>query len=527
MNSESSKDKLLEELETLRQEIAELRAIETIHSQTREGLQAMEIQMASIIHSAMDGIITINEDQRIVFINSAAEKMFGCSGQHVMGQSLEQFLPERYRHNHKDHIKTFGNTNTTNRRMGSLGLIFGLRSSGEEFPLEASISQVDVGNKKLFTVILRDITERQKAEETLRHLKHQSELLLHAAGEGIYGLDLQGNTTFVNPVALEMLGWESHELIGQPQHALIHHTKPDGTPYPREECPIYRAFIDGVVHHVVDDVFWRKDGTSFPVEYISTPIVEDGELKGAVVTFKDVTERKRLEAHLSQTERLAEMGTLAAGMAHEIGTPMNVILGRAEYLMRKTSDESTKKGLATIVTQVERITRIMNQLLSFARRRPVDRRPLALGPVVHEMVEVVQERLERRGIKLELVLDSKCPKVLADRDQMSQVILNLVMNAIQAMPKGGTLTATLRYNKPHVNLAIADSGCGIPQDNIPKLFAPFFTTKEIGEGTGLGLTIVHGIVQEHEGSIFVESEPKKGATFTISLPVLDATRPLK
>jgi len=110
---------------------------------------------------------------------------------------------------------------------------------------------------------------------------------------------------------------------------------------------------------------------------------------------------------------------------------------------------------------------------------------------------------------------------------MGQVILNLLMNAIQAMPKGGTLTATLRYNKPHVNLAIADSGCGIPKDNIPKLFTPFFTTKEIGEGTGLGLTVVHGIVQEHEGSIFVESEPRKGATFTISLPVLEATKPPK
>ena len=519
MNSESSKDKLLEELETLRQEIAELRAIETIHSQTREGLQAMEIQMAGIIHSAMDGIITINEDQRIVLINSAAEKMFGCSGQHVMGQSLEQFLPERYRHNHKDHIQTFGNTNTTNRRMGSLGLIFGLRSSGEEFPLEASISQVDVGNKKLFTVILRDITERQKAEETLRHLKHQSELLLHAAGEGIYGLDLQGNATFVNPVALEMLGWESHELIGQPQHTLIHHTKPDGTPYPREECPIYRAFIDGVVHHVVDDVFWRKDGTSFPVEYTSTPIVENGELKGAVVTFKDVTERKRLEAQLSQTERLAEMGTLASGMAHEIGTPMNVILGRAEYLMRKTSDESTKKGLATIVTQVERITKIMNQLLSFARRRPIDRRPLALGTVVHEMVDVVQERLERRGIKLELVLDSKCPRVFADRDQMGQVFLNLIVNAIQAMPQGGTLTISLHAHDGRVHLSVSDTGCGIAPEHIPKLFTPFFSTKEVGEGTGLGLTVVHGIIEEHQGSITVDSEPGKRTIFHIHLPV--------
>ncbi len=289
MNLDSSHEQLRQELETLRGELAELQANEAMHRQTKQGLQDMERQLEGIIHSAMDGIITVDEDQRIVLINSAAEKMFGCSGQHVMGQSLDQFLPARYRDHHKNHVQSFGKTNTTNRRMGFLGSIVGLRSSGEEFPLEASISQVEIGNRKLFTVILRDISERRKAEEILRHHQHQSQLLLHAAGEGIYGLDLQGNTTFVNPVALEMLGWESHELIGHPQHALIHHTKPDGTPYPRDECPIYRAFLDGVVHHVVDEVFWRKDCTSFPVEYTSTPIVEDGELKGAVVTFKDVS----------------------------------------------------------------------------------------------------------------------------------------------------------------------------------------------------------------------------------------------
>ena len=142
-------------------------------------------------------------------------------------------------------------------------------------------------------------TDRKRAEEALEQLRRQNELILHAAGEGIYGLDVHGNTTFVNPAAARMIGWKAEELIGKPQHDILHHSKSDGTPYPKEECPIYAAFRDGAVHHVTDEVFWRKDGTSFPVEYISTPIRDErGKLVGAVVTFKDITERKRAEQAL-------------------------------------------------------------------------------------------------------------------------------------------------------------------------------------------------------------------------------------
>lgn len=142
-------------------------------------------------------------------------------------------------------------------------------------------------------------TQHKRTEEALKQLRWQNELILNAAGEGIYGLDTQGNTTFANPAAARMIGYEPAELIGKPQHDVLHHSRPDGTPYPREECPIYAAFHDGAVHHVTDEVFWRKDGTSFPVEYISTPIRdESGKLIGAVVTFKNISERKRAEEAL-------------------------------------------------------------------------------------------------------------------------------------------------------------------------------------------------------------------------------------
>ncbi len=144
----------------------------------------------------------------------------------------------------------------------------------------------------------RNITERKQAEELIERLHHQNELILNSAGEGIYGVDLNGNTTFANPAAARMIGWEPEELIGKQQHDILHHSKPDGTPYPKADCQIYAAFKDGNVHHVNDEVFWRKDGTSFPVEYTSTPIWEDNRLVGAVVVFKDITELKRTEENL-------------------------------------------------------------------------------------------------------------------------------------------------------------------------------------------------------------------------------------
>jgi signal transduction histidine kinase len=236
----------------------------------------------------------------------------------------------------------------------------------------------------------------------------------------------------------------------------------------------------------------------------------------------DITKQRALEDQLRKTERLAELGTLASGMAHEIGTPMNVILGRAELLMRKSKDESTRRGLETIVTQVERITKIMNQLLSFARKRPSEQRGVDLVGIVGSVLDMLQEKFKSHDIHVIKEYSPDLPQVLADSDHMSQVLLNLILNACQAMPEGGTLTLTLRPKGDMIELRVQDTGPGIPEDQISKIFDPFFTTKSVGEGTGLGLTVVHGIIQEHKGAIRVNSVPGQGTIFIISLPAYSA-----
>ena len=164
----------------------------------------------------------------------------------------------------------------------------------------------DINFLRAVANVLAGAIERKQAEEKLRESEERIRLLLEAAGEGIYGLDCDGNTTFINPTAARMLGWDVAALVGQPMHALLHHTRPDGSPYPKEECPICAAFKDGSVHHLDDEVFWRKDGSSFPVEYTSTPIREDGKLAGAVVVFKDITERKQAKAQMAKLSNALE-----------------------------------------------------------------------------------------------------------------------------------------------------------------------------------------------------------------------------
>ncbi len=395
-NESSSADNHLErELTLLRQEVAELRAVQSMHHDTQEGLDVLERQLASIIHSAMDGIITIDVDHNIVLFNAAAEEIFHCSASEVMGKPLDQFIPESMRSAHREHLQRFAESGEASRRMGKYREISGLRYTGEMFPMEASISKVERSEKPWMTVILRDISQR----------------------------------------------------VG------------------------------------------------------------------------DMTKQRALEDQLRKTERLAELGTLASGMAHEIGTPMNVIMGRAELLMRKAKDEPTKRGLETIVTQVERITKIMNQLLSFARKRPSEQRGVDVSVTVGNVLDMLVEKFNKCGIHVIKDYAPNLPQILADSDHITQVLLNLVLNACQAMPEGGTLTLKLCTKRDVVELSLQDTGTGIPEGQISKIFDPFFTTKAVGEGTGLGLTVVHGIIQEHNGTIRVKSIPNQGTTFVISLPI--------
>jgi PAS domain S-box-containing protein len=397
--------------------------------------------------------------------------------------------------------------------MGEGRDLFGLRKNGDEFPVEIGLNPIHTAEGVRVLASVVDITERKRAEEQFR-------VAVEGSPHGMIMVDESGTILMVNGQIERQFGYSRQELLGQSIEILVpeslrrkhqaHRAEFYQKPEPRRMGAGRELF--GV----------RKDGTLISVEIGLNPIRMAVGIR-ILASVVDISDRKRIEEQLRRTERIAELGTLASGMAHEIGTPMNVILGRAEYLLQRTNDDILNKGLRTIVAQVERITRVMNQLLAFARRKPVARGALDLRMTINESLEIFEDRLQRHTITIERVFEEACPPVLADADQMSQVVINLVINALHAMPEGGTLRIGIAPHDGMVRLTVADTGHGIPPDLVAKIFDPFFTTKEFGKGTGLGLTVVKGIIEEHQGNIAVESTSGKGTCFSIDLPQYERT----
>ncbi|MDH4237200.1 MAG: PAS domain S-box protein [Nitrospira sp.] len=479
-----------------------------------EKLRISQLRLEGIIESAMDAIIAVDEGQQVVLFNRAAEQMFGCSVQEAIGQPIVRFLPARFREAHRRHIQSFGQAGVTSRKMGRLGTVSGLRADGEEFPVEAAISHIAVEGKKYYTVILRDITEHRRVTEALRSQHEFIEAVLETVGALVIVLDRQGHILRFNRACEQITGYSSEEIAGKAVWDVL--LVPEEID---EVKAVFARLTDGEPRNEHENVWVAKDGRKRRIAWSNTVITsQKGGVDYVVGTGIDVTLLNQIQEQLRKTERIAELGTLASGMAHEIGTPMNVILGRAEYLMDRVKEESVKKGLQTIVAQVERITKVMNQLLAFARRKPPERGPLALKDIVEDSLELFRERLATARVTVELALDDHCPAAQADADQMRQVIINLIMNALHAMGGGGTLRVGLEPEQDRVKLTVVDTGHGIPKDALQKIFEPFFTTKEFGKGTGLGLTVVKGIIEEHQGTITVDSEEGGGTRFTVLLP---------
>lgn len=261
-----------------------------------EALRASEDRFRALVESATDAIMVVDHAGHIIAQNLAAERLFGYAKQDVLGQPLSRLICGG-----EPGVRKPFDVTADPSHIGRTIDVTGCAKDGRVFPLELSLACWSAKEGAFFSAILRDITDRKRALAQVERLSRQNELLLNSAGDGIYGLDAEGRTTFVNPAAARMLGYEASELIGKPMHAVLHHSYADGRPFPADDCPIYATLKDGRVHQVYNEVFWRRDGTQFPVEYISTPIMEHGAVRGAAVVFQDITERKRGEI-LQQTQ---------------------------------------------------------------------------------------------------------------------------------------------------------------------------------------------------------------------------------
>ncbi|MEE8606613.1 MAG: PAS domain S-box protein [Nitrospiraceae bacterium] len=405
---------------------------------------------------------------------------------------------------------------------------------------------------------IRYAIERKRAEAALERLRHQNEMILDGAGEGIYGLDLHGNTTFVNPAGAKMIGWEIEELIGKPLHDILHHSKADGTPYSREECPIYAAFRDGAVHHATDEVFWRKDGKCFPVEYISTPIRDkEGMLLGAVVTFKDITERKRADESLRRAhdelergvqERTAELSKAIGILEEQIAERHRVEerLRRSEDQLRalsghlRAAQEEERARIAREVhdelgqsltalkidltwlsqrlagervelqTKIQTMTHLIDETVQAVRRIATELRPGVLDHLglVAALEWQVREFQERTGLVCAL---KKSPDDLVLDTARATTVFRICQEALTNVARHAQATKveiSLKITGRKLVLEVRDNGRGIPEH-------------AVADPRSVGLMGMRERILPWGGNIRIQGVEGKGTVVTVHLPTVD------
>jgi PAS domain S-box-containing protein len=403
----------------------------------------------------------------------------------------------------------------------------------EHAELEARLQALTLANSRL-------VAEIQSRDQAARTSEDQSELvrlLLEGAPEAIYGIDTAGKVTFCNTACLRMLGYTSlAELLGRGMHDTVHHTRIDGSPYPAKDCYIYRALQIDEATHAGEDFLWRKDGSVFPVECWSRPIHRNGTIIGAVVTFIDITERKRAELQLREAKEAAEQGSRAkseflANMSHEIRTPLNGIIGMTELVLDTAVSAEQREHLKMVKFSADSLLAVINDILDFSK---IEAGKYQLDAIDFDLAEVLEATLKSLALRANqkgLVLLSRVPPQLrravrGDPNRVRQVLVNLIGNAIKFTERGEVAVEVqaAQGSSSLVHFTVSDTGIGIAEDKQQIIFEAFTqadsaTTRHYG-GTGLGLAICSRLVAMMGGQIWVTSKPGRGSQFhfTVDLP---------
>lgn len=491
-------------------------------------LSASEERFRALVENSSDGIALLDAEGTILYSSPAIRRILGLQPEEFAGRCIFSLIhPEDLETVRECFRFVLGNSGRTapatdvryRHRDGTWRYIEVIRANRLDDPAVGAI----VAN-------YRDVTERRLALESVDQMRRQYELLLASIAEGVHGIDLSGTITFENPAAAAMLGWETSDLHGLSAHATIHHTNDDGTPHPLEDCPIHATLTDGIVRHIRDDLFWRRDGTSLRVEYVAAPMRDsDGRITGVVVVFHDVTREREMQQQVEQAIRVSSLGRIAASVAHEFNNVLMSILPFAEILMRTVgNDAALQRPLKHIMDATRRGKQVSHQILRFVNPAAPMMSSFDAAAWLNDFAEEAGTIVRDRAV--EIVRSVGLP-VRADAPQLAQVMTNLLTNARDATPAGSVLTLgaaradtlpfvarQIEHAERFAALFVRDRGAGIPAHVLERIFEPLFTTKKSG-GTGLGLAVACQIMSEHGGKMLVETAPGAGSTFYITLPL--------
>jgi PAS domain S-box-containing protein len=407
--------------------------------------------------------------------------------------------------------------------------------------LDVSLVRESLGEPLYFIAQIQEITLRKAAESELVRLQSEYEDILSSVGDGVYWLGQDSRIKFANPACLKMLGYSLPELVGKSAHITLHHTRADGTPFPESECTILKVLEDGETRRIFHEIFWRKDDTGLDVEYTCTATRNKGVLSGVVVTFIDVTQRRKAELEMQNARLAAENANKAkteflANMSHEIRTPLNGIIGMTDLIRGTDLTAEQRDFLETIHASGENLLTIVNDVLDFSKiefgNLELDRHPFSLVELLDEVVGLLNFRIAKKNLALLFNIDPRLSTdYIGDSTRIRQVLINLVANAIKFTEKGeigltvlpGESVSADDATTRRILFQVRDTGIGIPGDRLDRLFKVFSqvdptTTRRYG-GSGLGLAICQKLVEIMGGAIRVESQPHEGSTFSFEVPL--------
>jgi len=364
---------------------------------------------------------------------------------------------------------------------------------------------------------LNNLEREQQIQDTLRQAEEKLRVTIESIPQGVTVSDLNGKILQVNNAVLQLHGYSRQELIGRNAFTLI--AEEDRAQAMDNLKKTFETGRSGTLEYT----FTRRDGSTFPAQ-LSAALIKDGSGKpiGFVAVTEDISDRKKMQEQLILTERLASIGQLAAGMAHELNNPLTGIIGLSDMLLEKDLPKNTKEDVVTINKEARRTANVVQGLLAFTREQGTEKVLVDINNIIRQVLRLRSYEQRAKNIEVDALLDPALPQVMGNGTQLQQVFINIVINAEQAMVGAhgmGKLTIATERVGDKVRASITDDGPGISPDNMKKLFTPFFTTKGVGKGTGLGLSICHGIVTEHGGKLYAESELAKVTAFVVELPI--------
>jgi PAS domain S-box-containing protein len=485
----------------------------TQRKQTEQALKDSEERYRTLVEGANDAVFLETFDGHLVDVNTKACQMLGYSRDELMGLTMADLVALDERQTGKPEQQGEENQHLEETMV---------RKDGGRVPVEVNTAILKLKGDKYLMSVVRDITQRKEKELRQRHLEQailESKQRLMAVFDGIMSplciTDLDYNIIMVNKATATLFGETIPHLIGRKCYEAFRNASE-----PCPNCPVTETIRSGKPSH--------RMGTNTLInrtlEEYTYPIYDASGNLSLVINYGiDVTDKVKMQKQLLQADKMASLGTLAAGIAHEIRNPMATINLNTQILLRDLEfDQEHQVYMLDIQKEVKKIERIISEILEFSKPKPAHLVETAINEVVMSVHELTRVQLRQHGITVHLDLDDSLPPVLIDPAQVSQVVINLVINAMQAMARGGELTISTRRDPKsgRVTLSVSDTGVGIPQENIDKIFDPFFTNKP--EGTGLGLAIARQLLEKNQATIQLESEVGKGTTFSIYFKTMES-----